>query len=70
MRQARITYVPYIEGRKKVNLFDHQKEAVEIFKDKDDIALFFEMGCGKTATLLKIAEEKFKNGEMYACCST
>ena len=64
MRQARITYVPYIEGRKKVSLFDHQKEAVEIFKDKDDIALFFEMGCGKTATLLKIAEEKFKNGEI------
>lgn len=45
-----------------LTLYDHQKEALEYFKDKDEICLFFEMGCGKTLTCLKIAEDKFKRG--------
>ena len=61
MRKAKLTYVPYNPAAKQVVLYDHQKEAVERYKDQDIIPLFFEMGCGKTATLLKIAEQKFKN---------
>lgn len=44
-----------------MELFQHQKEALEKFKDKDEIALFFEMGCGKTCTALKILEWKFQH---------
>ena len=42
----------------------HQQEALIRYKDKDEIALFFEMGCGKSLTLLRIAESKFLNGEI------
>lgn len=44
--------------------FGHQKIAIERYKDKNDIALFFEMGCGKSFTTLQIAQEKFKKGEI------
>lgn len=44
--------------------FGHQKEAIERYKDKDDIALFFEMGCGKSFTTLQIAQEKYLKGEI------
>ena len=44
--------------------FGHQKKAIERYKNEDDIALFFEMGCGKSYTILQIAQEKFKAGEI------
>ena len=37
----------YAEEEKHVKLFEHQKLAREKFKNLDEIALFFEMGCGK-----------------------
>lgn len=42
----------------------HQKEAIDRFSDKEIMALFFEMGCGKSLTLLRIAEAKWKAGEI------
>lgn len=47
---------------KQVELFNHQKDAYEKFKDKDSFALFFEMGCGKTITSLYLAWDKYKKG--------
>ena len=46
------------------DLYLHQKEAFEKFKDSNEIALFFEQGCGKSATALKIAEYKFDTGQI------
>ena len=37
----------YAEEEKQVKLFEHQKLARNKFKNLDEIALFFEMGCGK-----------------------
>lgn len=37
----------YAEEEKQVKLFEHQKLARNKFKDLDEVALFFEMGCGK-----------------------
>lgn len=45
-----------------VNLFEHQIKAREKFKDKNEIALFFEMGCGKTLTSMMIMCDKYKAG--------
>lgn len=45
-------------------LYAHQKEAVAQFKDSNDIALFFEQGCGKSATALAIADYKFFNKQI------
>ena len=45
-----------------VKLFDHQVQARNKFKDKNEIALFFEMGCGKTITSMMIICDKFKAG--------
>lgn len=47
-----------------VTLYGHQQEALDKFKDANEICLFFEMGCGKTLTSLKIAEYKYKKGEI------
>lgn len=47
---------------KNVELFGHQKKALEKYKDADVIPLFFEMGCGKTITTLSIAKYKFDHG--------
>ena len=47
--------------------FGHQKTAIERYKTENDIALFFEMGCGKSFTTLQIAQEKFKAGEIKGC---
>lgn len=44
--------------------FGHQKTAIERYKSMNDIALFFEMGCGKSFTTLQIAQAKFQNGEI------
>jgi SNF2 family DNA or RNA helicase len=48
------------------NLFAHQLEAVERYKDSSVIPLFLECGLGKTATVLKIVEYKFKRHEINA----
>lgn len=56
--------VRYDPSRPLLKPFAHQIEAFEKFKDKDDIALFFEMGCGKSFTTLYIAEHKFKQGQI------
>lgn len=45
-------------------LYEHQQEAFDRFKNENEICLFFEMGCGKTLTSLKIAEYKFQQGEI------
>ena len=45
-----------------MELYKHQREAFDKFKDSNEIALFFEQGCGKSATALKIAEYKYKQG--------
>lgn len=45
-----------------IKLYDHQKLAREKFRDKDEIALFFEMGCGKSLTSMMIICDKFKKG--------
>jgi len=46
----------------QVKLFDHQIKAREKFRDKNEIALFFEMGCGKTLTSMMIICDKYKAG--------
>lgn len=53
----------YVE-EKQVKLFKHQKLAREKFKDLDEIALFFEMGCGKSVTSLSIMVDKYKEGKI------
>jgi hypothetical protein len=42
--------------------FEHQKTAIDRYTHKDIIPLFFEMGCGKSFTLLQIAQAKYKLG--------
>ena len=61
-RTAVSTIVYPDDSIKQVELFNHQKVAFEKFKDADEIALFFEMGCGKTITCLSIAWYKYKHG--------
>lgn len=56
--------VTTIEKDTAPELYSHQQEAFDRFKDKSEICLFFEMGCGKSATILIIAAEKFKNKEI------
>jgi len=43
-------------------LYPHQKEDVERFKDAQEIALFCEQGTGKSATALAIAAHKYRTG--------
>lgn len=61
---AKPVTVYYDSGRPHLEPFAHQVEAFEKFNRQDDIALFFEMGCGKSFTTLYIAQEKFKRGEI------
>lgn len=63
-RKAKIepVLVRYDPDRPVLEPFGHQLEAYEKFKDKDEIALFFEMGCGKSFTTLYIAQKKFEAG--------
>lgn len=49
---------------KQVKLFEHQKLARSKFKDLDEIALFFEMGCGKSVTSLSIMIDKYKESKI------
>lgn len=50
-------------------LFGHQREAVERFKDEREIALFFEQGCGKSATALRIAATSMPRERLSRCWS-
>ena len=43
-----------------IELWSHQKQAIDIAKNKDSFGLFFEMGCGKTATAINIIVDKYK----------
>ena len=61
---AEPVYVQHDPNRPDLVPFGHQLDAINRFKDKDEIALFFEMGCGKSFTTLQIAQEKFKKGEI------
>ena len=63
MKKASLETVEY-RGEKALSLRSHQEEAVRRFKGESEIALFFEMGCGKSLTLLRIAEAKFLEGEI------
>ena len=54
----------YAEEEKQVKLFEHQKLARNKFKDLDEVALFFEMGCGKSVTSLSIMIDKYKAGKI------
>ena len=56
--------VYYDASRPHLEPYEHQQEAFNKFNRQDDIALFFEMGCGKSFTTLYIAQEKFKRGEI------
>lgn len=47
---------------KQVELLEHQVVAFNKFKGQNEMALFFEMGCGKTITSLSIMWQKFKEG--------
>ena len=44
--------------------FGHQEAAIKRYAPAYDIALFFEMGCGKSFTTLQIAQEKFRQGQI------
>lgn len=55
-------HVGYDDSRPVLKPFGHQQKAIERYKD--EIALFFEMGCGKSFTTLQIAQEKYLNGEI------
>lgn len=52
------------DDRPVVQLYEHQKAAFERYKDAEIIPLFFEMGCGKSVTTLRIAEYKHLKGEI------
>ena len=45
-------------------LYTHQQEAFEKFRDSNEMAIFFEQGCGKSATALTIADYKFFNKQI------
>lgn len=57
-------YVRHDSSRPDMLPFGHQKDAIDRYKDQNDIALFFEMGCGKSFTTLQIAQQKFLKGEI------
>lgn len=61
-RTAESVETDYVEEKNQVELFEHQKLAREKFKNLNEIALFFEMGCGKTLTSMMIICDKYKAG--------
>ena len=42
-----------------LELWQHQKDAVKFAEDKDEVALFMEVGTGKTPTAINIIRQKF-----------
>lgn len=61
-KQAQMTTVLYDKTRPVLKPFAHQKEAFDRFKGENEIALFFEMGCGKSFTTLSICQDKYLEG--------
>jgi len=50
----------------KIQPWAHQLAAITRARDYDGFALFFEMGCGKSSTLVNILRERYtKNGGLY-----
>lgn len=46
-----------------MKLWAHQEKAIELARFKQHLALFYDLGTGKTATIIKILEEEYvKNG--------
>lgn len=43
----------------KIQPWPHQLQAIELARERDFFALFFEMGCGKTLTAINIMRHKF-----------
>lgn len=44
----------------KIPLWAHQLAAIQKARDKAEFALFFEMGCGKSATVISILRERYQ----------
>lgn len=63
-KQAQSVVVRHDDTRPDLKPFGHQRKAIMRYKNADDIALFFEMGCGKSFTILQIAQEKFKQRQI------
>lgn len=63
-RRAEPMSVVHDPDRPDLLPFGHQKKAIERYRGQDNIALFFEMGCGKSFTTLQIAQAKFLDGEI------
>lgn len=59
---AEPVYVKHDKDRPDLVPFEHQRKAIERYGTQDEAAMFFEMGCGKSFTLLQIAQVKFKQG--------
>ena len=53
-------------GQEDDQMYEHQKEDIERFSSMREIALFNEMGTGKSATILRIASNKYLAGEVDA----
>ena len=49
-----------------MGLYKHQQIALDRYKDKSEIPLFFDPGTGKTLTSLTIAKAKYEAGEIDA----
>ena len=56
--------VYFDKSRPVLDLYAHQKQMVDKYSDKTEVALFLEMGCGKSLTTLHIAYEKYKQGQI------
>ncbi len=61
MKKSCYAYVPY-NKEPVMTPYGHQLEALSKFRESDAVALFFEMGCGKSFTTLCLAEDKFRRG--------
>lgn len=67
IKKPSAAYVMHVEpddNRPYLEPYGHQVEAIERYKNEEDITLFFEMGCGKSLTTLRIAQEKYLAGEI------
>jgi len=44
--------------------YGHQEDDFQRYKDESEIALFHDMGMGKSATILRVAAHKYRNGDI------
>jgi SNF2 family DNA or RNA helicase len=65
-RTVAVAAKPVAAKPERKEYYPHQKEAIERFKDDSEIALFFEMGCGKSATILAIIASQFRHEKLDA----